>query len=109
MTVFSPSANCTKAIFLQAVRGLPIAIQGFFKAALQYKDRSDMNKVYVFKKDATILGWSAQSKLRIVLDPTCNDPVIQTSTSWISIPKFSSTTVQKSLHMFHTKYCGNRI
>ena len=37
---------------------------------------------YVFKKGATILRWSAQSKLCIVLDPTCNDPVLQTS--WIS-------------------------
>ena len=59
--------------------GSPIAIQGFFKAALQYKDRSDTDKVHVSKKGATILGWSAQSKLRIVLDPTCNDPVLQTS------------------------------
>ena len=58
--------------------GSPIAIQGFFKATLQYKDRSGTNKVYVFKKGATILGWSAHSKLRIVLDPSCNDPVLQT-------------------------------
>ena len=58
-------------------RGSPYTIQGFFKAELQYKDRSDMDKVYVSKKGATILGWSAQSKL--VLDPRCNDPVLQTS------------------------------
>ena len=47
--------------------GSPIALQGFFKATLQYKDRCDTDKVYVSKKGATILGWSAQSKLRIVL------------------------------------------
>ena len=59
--------------------GSLIAIQGFFKAVLQHKDRSDMEKVYVSKKGATILGWSAQSNLHIVLDPTCNDPELQTS------------------------------
>ena len=48
--------------------GSPIAIQDFFKAALQYKDRSDTDKVYVSKKGATILGWSVQSKLHIVLE-----------------------------------------
>ena len=57
--------------------GSPIAIPGFFKAELQYKDRSDTDKIYVSKKGATILGWSAQSKICIVLDPTCNDPMDQ--------------------------------
>ena len=64
-------------IFPGGYGGLPYTIQGFFKAELQYKDHSDMDKVYVSKKGATILGWSAQPKL--VLDPTCNDPVLQTS------------------------------
>ena len=30
--------------------GSPIAIQGFFKAALQYKDHTDTDKVYVSKE-----------------------------------------------------------
>ena len=64
-------------IFSGGYGGSPYTIKGFFKAELKYKDRSDMDKVYVSKKGATILGWSAQSKL--VLDPTCNDPVLQTS------------------------------
>ena len=74
MTVFSQRGKCTKAIFLQAVTEVRLTL---YKAELQYKDRSDMDKVYVSKKGATILGWSAQSKL--VLDPRCNDPVLQTS------------------------------
>ena len=85
--------------------GSPIAIQGFFKAVLQYKDRSDTDKVYVSKKGATILWWSAQSKLCIVVDPTCNDPILQTSNIVDQYPEFSNTTVQKSPHIFHTRYC----
>ena len=38
-------------------RGSPIAIQGISKAALQYKDHSDTDKVYISKKGATILGF----------------------------------------------------
>ena len=67
--------------------GSPIAIQGFFKATLQYNDRSDTDKIYVSKKGVTILGWSAQSKLQIVLDPMCNDPVLQTSNIVDQYPK----------------------
>ena len=69
-----------KAIFLQAVSEVRISLyKAFFKAALQNKNRSDTDKIYVSKKGATILGWSAHSKLQIVLDPTRNDPVLQTS------------------------------
>ena len=56
--------------------GSPIAIQGFFKATLQYKDHSHTDKAYISKNGATILGWSVQSELCIALDPICNDPRI---------------------------------
>ena len=62
MTVFSLSVNCTKAVFLHA----DTEVRLFFKAALQYKDCSDTDKVYISKKGTTIIGWSAQSILRIV-------------------------------------------
>ena len=82
--------------------GSPIAIQGFFKAALQYEDRSDTDKVYVSKKGATILGWSAQSKLRIVLYPTCNDPVLQTSNIVDQYPEvFEHNNTKVATHVSH--------
>ena len=36
--------------------GSPYTIQGFFKATLQYNNRSDKDKIYVSKKGATTLG-----------------------------------------------------
>ena len=64
-----------KVLFLVAVIEDHLSLyKFFFRAMLQYEDRSDTDKVYVSKKCATIPGWSAQSKLLIFLDATCNDP-----------------------------------
>ena len=46
--------------------------------------------------------WSAQSKLRIVLDPTCNDPVLQTSIIVDQYPEvFEHDCTKVATHFSH--------
>ena len=73
-TVFLLCANCMKAIFPQAVTEVRLLLYKVSQSRLQYKDCSNTDKVYVSKKGATTLELSAQSKLRIVLDPTFMTP-----------------------------------
>ena len=104
MTVSSPSASELHESDISpcGYGGSPIAIQCFFKATLQYKDRSDTDKVYVSKKGATILGWSAQSKLRIVLDPICHNTVLQTSNIMNQYPEvFEHDSTKVGTHVSH--------
>ena len=78
-TVFSPSANCVKVIFLQAVIEVRLSLyKAFSKLRYNTKNHPDTDKAYVSKKDSTILGWSAQSKPCLVFDTTCNDRIFQT-------------------------------
>ena len=61
-----------------------------------------MDKVYASKKGVSILGWSAQSKLRIVLDPICNDPVLQTSNVIDQYPEvFKHDSTKVATHVSH--------
>ena len=75
--------------------GSPIAIQGFFKAMLQYKDHVDTDK------GAPIFGCSGQCKMYIILDPTCNDPILQTNIADQYTEVFKHDNTKVATHVLH--------
>ena len=81
--------------------GSPIAIQGFFKAMLQHKDHFDTDKVYISKKGAPIFGCYGQCKLHIILDPTCNGPILQTNIADQHTEVFKHTNIKVATHVLH--------
>ena len=61
--------------------GTPIEMRGYFQATVQYKARKTEDRVYVSMHGTTILGWPTQAKLKITLDPTQIQPILQTTPS----------------------------
>ena len=75
----------------------PIQIHGYFIGKLEYKSRTATDKVYVSQKGTTIIGWPTQGRLKIILDSSKAQPVLQTTTQVNIADEFPEVFVQDSV------------
>ena len=79
--LFADIELCDSDISPGGYGGTLIELRGYFQETVQYNARKPEERVYVSNHGATIMGWATQAKLKIILDPSQIQPVLQTTPS----------------------------